>query len=58
MTRQQNLPEAVERQQVRQRLERECARLEAKIRNEVQFDKKVEMNLRLRQLQRQIEADQ
>ena len=53
-----DLQAAVERQQARQRLERECARLEAKIRSEVQFDKKVEMNLRLRQLQRQLETDQ
>ena len=52
-----DLQAAVERQQARQRLERECARLEAKIRSEVQFDKKVEMNLRLRQLQRQFETE-
>ena len=52
------LQAAVERQQARQRLERECERLEARIRNEKQFDKKVEMNLRLRQLQRQLETDQ
>ena len=52
-----DLQAAVERQQARQRLERECAQLEAKIRSEVQFDKKVEMNLRLRQLQRQLETE-
>lgn len=55
---QTDLQAAVERQQARKRLERECERLEAKIRSEVQFDKKVEMNLRLRQLQRQFETDQ
>lgn len=53
----ETLPEAVERQQVRQRLERECARLEAKIRSEVQFDKKVEMNLRLLQIRKILSQD-
>ena len=50
-----NLSEAVERQQTRQRLERECARLEAKIRSEQQFDKKVSLNLELRMKQKQLQ---
>ena len=48
------LPEAVERQQARERLERECDRLEAKIRNEKQFDKKVEMNMTVNQLKKKL----
>ena len=50
----ETLPEAVKRQLQREKMERECARLEARLRNEKQFDKKVELNLKLRRIKKQL----
>lgn len=50
----ENLPEAVDNQLQRAKLEWECTRLEAQLRNEKQFDKKVELNLELRSKQKQL----
>ena len=50
----ENLPEAVEAQLQLAKLERECIRLETRLRNEQQFDKKVELNIELRRKLRQL----
>ena len=55
---QETLPEAVERQLLVDKLERECARLEARLRNEQQFDKKVELNMELRRKRRQLQRSE
>ena len=55
---QEPLPEAVERQLQIDKLERECTRLEARMRNEQQFDKKVELNMELRRKRRQLQRSE
>lgn len=50
----ENLPDAVDNQLQRKKLEQECARLESRLRNAKQFDKKVELNLELRSKRKQL----
>lgn len=49
-----DLETAVERQNEIEKLKRECIKLEAKIRNEKQFDRKVDLNLELQKKKKEL----
>lgn len=51
----QNLEQAIEKQKAADRLKREIAALEAKIRREPQFNRKVEYNLKLQEKRKELE---
>jgi len=50
-----NLEQAIEKQKVAEKLQREIASLEAKVRKEQQFNRKVEYNLKLQEKKKELE---